>query len=47
MITQAQTREASQICDKILASINALQKNFEEMKAARERYEQWLKERES
>ena len=45
-MTHAQVAKASQICEKALQLIDALQKNLDEMKAAQDQYERWLKERE-
>ena len=45
-MTNAQAAKASQICEKALQLIDALQKNLDEMKAAQDQYERWLKERE-
>ena len=45
-MTNAQAAKASQICEKALQLIGALQKNLDEMKAAQDQYERWLKERE-
>ena len=45
-MTNAQAAKASQICEKALQLIDALQKNLDEMKAAQDQHERWLKERE-
>ena len=46
-MTNAQAAKASQICEKALQLIDALQKNLDEMKVAQDQYERWLKERTS
>ena len=45
-MTNAQAAKASQTYEKALQLIDALQKNLDEMKAAQDQYERWLKERE-